>query len=99
LFGSRIHRTSDYEFTEGFWCAVVFVVDTGIICIALVFQYVFDFSFGGTDQNEETEVRLEGRQFMLSVTLFLIIIGFQWLAYSKLEGWFYSDAIYFSVQW
>jgi hypothetical protein len=44
-------------------------------------------------------VRLEGKKFMLSVTFLLVIIGFQSLAYSQLEGWLYSDAIYFSVQW
>ncbi|GFZ48406.1 hypothetical protein JCM24511_06154 [Saitozyma sp. JCM 24511] len=76
VFGARVHRTSDYEFTEGFWCAVVSLVDIGVICIALVSHYIFDFSFGTMDQDEETEVRLEGRRFMVSVTLFLVVIGF-----------------------
>jgi hypothetical protein len=54
---------------------------------------------GKTEQEDEREVRLEGKKFMLSVTFFLAIIGFQALAYSQLEGWLYSDSIYFSVQW
>jgi potassium channel subfamily K len=50
-------------------------------------------------EDDETEFRLQGRRFMLSVTFFLVVIGFQAFAYSRLEGWLYSDAIYFSVQW
>jgi potassium channel subfamily K len=99
LFGPRLHRRPSYEPTEGFWCAIVSLLDAGVICIALVFHYAFDFSFGPMDDDDETELRLEGRKFMLSVTFFLLVIGLQAFAYSRLEGWLYSDAIYFSIQW
>ena len=39
------------------------------------------------------DVRMEGKKFMLSVTVFMVILGFQALAFSRLEGWSYSDAI------
>ena len=57
-----------------------------------MFHYVLvvDHDDKGSDA---TEVRLEGRKFMLSVTLFMVILGFQSLAFSRLEGWSYSDAI------
>jgi potassium channel subfamily K len=99
LFGASVPKDPAYQLTEGFWCSVVTVVIVAVICIALLFYYIFAFSFGKAEQEEETEVRLEGKRFMLSVTIFLVIIGFQSLAYSQLEGWLYSDAIYFSVQW
>ncbi|RSH91590.1 hypothetical protein EHS25_008959 [Saitozyma podzolica] len=99
LFGPHVHRTPDYEPTEGFWCAVVSLMDAGVICIALVLHYAFDFSFGTIDDDDETELRLQGRKFILSVTFFLLVIGFQAFAYSRLEGWLYSDSIYFSIQW
>ncbi|RSH94166.1 hypothetical protein EHS25_003969 [Saitozyma podzolica] len=61
------------------------------------YQLTEGFCFGKTEQEDEREVRLEGKKFMLSVIFFLVVIGFQSLAYSQLEGWLYSDAIYFSV--
>lgn len=99
LFGARVPKDPGYQLTEGFWCSVISVVNVAVICIALLFYYIFAFGFGKAEQEDEREVRLEGKQFMLSVTSFLVIIGFQSLAYSQLEGWLYSDAIYFSVQW
>jgi len=35
---------------------------------------------------------------MLSVTIFLSIIGIQALVFSRLEQWSYADGIYFSIQ-
>ena len=35
---------------------------------------------------------------MLSVTIFLSIIGIQALVFSRLEHWSYADGIYFSIQ-
>ncbi|GFZ48419.1 hypothetical protein JCM24511_06167 [Saitozyma sp. JCM 24511] len=98
MFGPHRHRTPDYQPTEGFWCAVVSLMDAGVICIALVLHFALDFSFGTIDDDDETELRLQGRKFMLSVTFFLLVIGFQAFAYSRLEGWLFSDAIYFSIQ-
>jgi potassium channel subfamily K len=99
VFGARVPKDPAYQLTEGFWCSVITLVNVTVICIAPLFYYIFAFSFGKTEQEDERVVRLEGKKFMLSVTFLLVIIGFQSLAYSQLEGWLYSDAIYFSVQW
>jgi potassium channel subfamily K len=96
IFGAKVRNSPGYEFTEGFWSAVVSFADVAVITLALIFHYIFAYGKGKAD---ETEVRLEGKKFMLSVTFFMVIIAFQSLAYNQLEDWKYSDAIYFSIQW
>jgi len=41
---------------------------------------------------------MQGKQFLLSVTVFIAILAIQALAFCKIEGWTYLDSIYFSVQ-
>lgn len=94
VFGLLTRNTEGYAYTEGFWCAVVSMIDSGIISIALLLHFFMAFR----SAEDSVEVRIEGRKFMLSVQLFLIILGLQACAFYKLEGWEYSDAIYFSVQ-
>ena len=79
-----------YSFGEAFWCAVVSVTVAGSISLALIFHYLLGYEAEGEDA---VEVRMEGRKFMLSVTVFMVILGFQALAFSRLEAWSYSDAI------
>ncbi|ORY28329.1 hypothetical protein BCR39DRAFT_535524 [Naematelia encephala] len=95
IFGILTRNGNGYTYAEGFWCAVVSIIDSGIISIALLFHYFLAF---GRENHDTNEVRLEGRKFMLSVTWFLVILAFQSLAFCKIEHWAYSDAIYFSIQ-
>jgi potassium channel subfamily K len=95
IFGIYARNGDDWVFAEGFWCAVVSVIDSGIISLALIFHFFLCF---GKENEDSTEVRHEGQKFMLSVTAFLVILGFQALAFNRIEGWAYADAIYFSVQ-
>lgn len=96
IFGATTRNGAGYSYAAGFWCAVVSVTDAVFISFALLFHFLL--AFRKENQQDMAEVRREGRKFMLSVTFFLIILGFQALAYNRLEGWSYSDAIYFSVQ-
>ncbi|CAD6573140.1 MAG: hypothetical protein TREMPRED_000733 [Tremellales sp. Tagirdzhanova-0007] len=95
LFGILTRNGDGYSFSDGFWCAVISVIDAGIICITLLVHYFL--AFGREDENAR-EVRNEGRRFMLSVTIFISILALQSLAFCKIESWAYSDSIYFSVQ-
>lgn len=94
IFGILTRNSPGYSYVEGFWCAVVSVIDSGIISFTLLIHYFFAFG----RQEDSMEVRREGKRFMLSVTLFISILAIQSLAFSKIEKWAYSDAIYFSVQ-
>lgn len=90
LFGILTRNGDGYSFAEGFWCAVISVIDAGIICITLLAHYFL--AFGGEDESAR-EVRTEGRRFMLSVTVFISILALQSLAFCKIEEWAYADAI------
>ena len=74
---------------------MVSVIDAGVISIALLFHYFLAFGNPGEDTSE---VRMEGRRFMLSVTLFTAILALQALVFCEIEGWSYTDAIYAAVQ-
>lgn len=95
VFGVVARNGPGYSFDEGFWCAVVSIIDAGIITILLLLHYFYAFRPGG---DHDLDLRMQGRQFMLSVTAFLGILAIQALAFSKIEGWSYLDSIYFSVQ-
>ncbi|WWC89755.1 uncharacterized protein L201_004681 [Kwoniella dendrophila CBS 6074] len=111
IFGILSRNGQGYTYLEGFWCAVLSLIDAGIISITLLFHYFFAFSKEIEDKerqvkqgkqgkgNDQNEIRSEGRRFMLSVTTFISILAIQSLVFSKIENdWSYSDGIYFSTQ-
>ena len=98
IFGALTRNSQGHEYSEGFWSAVVSLADAGVISIALLIHYFGAFGDEDYANSEEVEIRMQGRQFMLSFTAFIIIIGFQALAFSQLEGWNYLNSIYFSIQ-
>ncbi|WWC60913.1 uncharacterized protein I303_103489 [Kwoniella dejecticola CBS 10117] len=105
IFGILSRNSEGYTYLEGFWCAVISIIDAGIISVTLLFHYYFAF---GAEQREkqratqgdngEVDVQSEGRRFMLSVTAFISILAVQSLVFSRVEHWSYSDGIYFSTQ-
>lgn len=95
-YGLRYNPRPGYAFTEGFWCAVASVIMAGIISICLGFNYFL--AIGRVDVGDGEELRVTGRKFLFSVTFFMFLLGMQGLAYCRLEGWSYLDAIYFSIQ-
>ncbi|KAK8869612.1 hypothetical protein IAR55_000179 [Kwoniella newhampshirensis] len=94
-FGILARNQSGYSYSEGFWCAVVSVIDAGIISITLTLHY---FEAFGSDKHDTSDVRAEGKKFILSVQLFMAILAIQSLVFCKIENWTYADGIYFSVQ-
>jgi potassium channel subfamily K len=95
LFGILTRNGPGYSFAEGFWCAVVSIIDAGIISCLLLLHYFYAFRH---KSDTEFDLRMQGRQFMLSVTAFVFILAIQALAFNQIEGWSYLDSIYFSVQ-
>jgi potassium channel subfamily K len=73
----------------------VSVIIAGIISTCLLLHYVFAYMH---DDDADTKLQITGRKFMLSITGLFVLIGFQALAFSRLEGWKYFDGIYFSTQ-
>ncbi|ORX33742.1 hypothetical protein BD324DRAFT_653796 [Kockovaella imperatae] len=99
IFGALITRKPGYSFSEGFWCAVVSVIVAGTISLALLLHFLLGYDIREEENPlDVVDVRAEGRKFMLSVTVFMVVLGFQSLAFSRIEHWSYSDAIYFSTQ-
>ncbi|WWD01178.1 hypothetical protein V866_008118 [Kwoniella sp. B9012] len=95
IFGILARNSEGWTYLEGFWCAVISIIDAGIISITLLFHYFFAF---GKEQQDQSDIRSEGRRFMLSVTAFISILAVQSLVFSRIEHWSYSDGIYFSTQ-
>ncbi|OCF71649.1 hypothetical protein I204_07709 [Kwoniella mangroviensis CBS 8886] len=95
IFGILTRNSEGWAYLEGFWCAIISIIDAGIISITLLFHYFFAF---GYEQQDQSDIRSEGRRFMLSVTAFISILAFQSLVFSRIEHWSYSDGIYFSTQ-
>ncbi|WWD16124.1 hypothetical protein CI109_100549 [Kwoniella shandongensis] len=94
-FGILSRNQPAYSYSEGFWCAVVSVIVAGIISITLTLHY---FEAFGSDKHDTSDVRAEGKKFILSVQLFMAILSIQSLVFCKIENWTYADGIYFSVQ-
>nr|ODN94990.1 hypothetical protein L204_04335 [Cryptococcus depauperatus CBS 7855] len=95
LFGIVTRNSPGYQYQEGFWCAIVSIIDSGIICCTLLLHYFLAF---GHSKSDNSDIRNEGRRFMLSVTAFLTILAIQSLVFSQIEGWDYVSGIYMSVQ-
>ncbi|CAK9784042.1 unnamed protein product [Cutaneotrichosporon oleaginosum] len=94
-FGAWRNKNPDYTFDQAFWAGVVSVIIAGIISTCLFLHYVFAYKH---DHAESPKLLVTGRKFMLSITGLFVLIGFQALAFSRLEGWKYFDGIYFSMQ-
>ncbi|OCF45376.1 hypothetical protein I317_00621 [Kwoniella heveanensis CBS 569] len=95
IFGILTRNGDGYQYVEGFWCAVISIIEAGIISITLTFHYFFAFK---SEKHDSSDIRSEGKKFMLSVTAFISILAVQSLVFSQIEGWLYSDGIYFSTQ-
>ncbi|KAK4687044.1 hypothetical protein P7C73_g3079, partial [Tremellales sp. Uapishka_1] len=101
IFGVTTRNTPGYQYVEGFWCAVVSVIGSGIITLTLLWHYFFAFEpelKAGDDDDGASQIRRQGSKFMLSVTFLMAILAIQSLVFCKIEAWAYSDAIYFSIQ-
>lgn len=94
-FGTYRNHNPELKYDEGFWCGVVSVIIAGIISTCLLLHYTLAFK---SNDAESKKLQLTGRRFMMSITIFFVLIGFQALAFSRLEQWKYLDGIYFSVQ-
>ncbi|KAL1411067.1 Potassium channel [Vanrija albida] len=95
VFGAGKRNGPGFQYDQGFWCAVVSCIISGIIAVCLLLHYVLVF---GRPEYDLEEIRLQGRKFMLSVTTFIGLIGIQALVFNFIEGWGYLNSIYFSVQ-
>ncbi|OXC65870.1 potassium channel protein [Cryptococcus neoformans] len=95
LFGILTRNEAGYRYLEGFWCAIVSFIGSSLISLTLLFHYFLAF---GHSKSDNSDMRSEGRRFMLSVTAFVAILAVQSLVFSKIEGWDYVTGIYMSVQ-
>ncbi|ADV20024.1 potassium channel protein [Cryptococcus gattii E566] len=95
VFGILTRNDVSYQYLEGFWCAIVSFIGSTIISFTLLFHYFLAF---GHSKSDNWDVRSQGRRFMLSVTVFIAILGVQSLVFSRIEDWEYVDGIYMSVQ-
>ncbi|BEJ16499.1 hypothetical protein CspHIS471_0511040 [Cutaneotrichosporon sp. HIS471] len=94
-FGALGKKNPHFTFDEGYWAGVVSVITAGIISTCLLLHYVFAYQ---QDSADNVKIQLTGRKFMLSITGLFVLVAFQALAFSRLEGWKYFDGIYFSIQ-
>ncbi|KAF7971393.1 hypothetical protein HWV62_21228 [Athelia sp. TMB] len=95
VFGIFSRNGDGFHYEEGFWCAVVSVIGSGIISLLLLFHYIFDGNF--TSDEESKKIRISGRHFMLSIISLISLLAIEALIFSKIEDWQYLDGIYYSV--
>ncbi|EAL22856.1 hypothetical protein CNBB0770 [Cryptococcus deneoformans B-3501A] len=95
LFGILTRNEAGYQYLEGFWCAIVSFIGSSLISFTLLFHYFLAF---GHSKSDNSDMRSEGRRFMLSVTAFVAILAVQSFVFSKIEHWDYVSGIYMSVQ-
>ncbi|PWN86532.1 voltage-gated potassium channel [Acaromyces ingoldii] len=91
-FGALARNGPGYSYLEGFWCAILSVVISGIISTLLVFQFLFHFN-----RSPDATIRFQGRTFIVSELILFGLIALEALIFSKIEGWTYLEGIYFSV--
>jgi potassium channel subfamily K len=101
LFGILTRNSPGYSFLEGFWCAVVSLIASALVAFALVAHMILEWrrakQDGAKEQHIHRQVRVAGRHFMLSTTLFLALDALTALVLSRVEGWSYLQGIYFGV--
>ncbi|EIN11143.1 voltage-gated potassium channel [Punctularia strigosozonata HHB-11173 SS5] len=92
-FGIVTRNKPAFSYNEGFWCAVVSCILSGIIFILLALHWCIELRTRTKKINQN--VRVSGRHFMLQITLFLSLIGLGALIFSRIEHWTYLQGIYF----
>lgn len=95
IFGVYRNNAAAYEYLQGFWCAVISAVLASSCALMLLAHYLNEFNPSVALKNNA--IRLEGRSFMINVTLLIVSIGVQGLIFCKIEHWTYLDGIYFST--
>lgn len=93
VFGALTRNKTGYSYTEAFFCAIASVCLAGIISVLLLLHYANNFA--RSTPGSGLEVRITGRQFMLSITFLVFVIGMQALIYQECEHWGYFNSIYF----
>lgn len=96
IFGVSHRNAPGYTFTEGFWAAVMSVIIAGLINIALILHFFLQFDKPGTAR-DAAEIRVAGKNFMLSVMSLIALFALNALVFSRIEHWTYVDGIYFSL--
>ncbi|TDL28923.1 voltage-gated potassium channel [Rickenella mellea] len=95
VYGSRLDPAVVYG--EGFCCAVVSLIISGLILCLLMLHFVFGFRNPREPPTpKQLQLRMAGRQFMLQNTFFIAWMGILALFMSQLEGWTYLQGIYFA---
>ncbi|KAL7409388.1 hypothetical protein BDY24DRAFT_219418 [Mrakia frigida] len=94
IYGQKSKKPQGYSYGEGFYCAAFSCGLSGACALLLLYHYVV--------QRKETwkdslKIRIDGRHFMLSVMSFVVVIGIMALVFSKIEGWYFFDGVYFSI--
>lgn len=94
IFAANRRNGPQYSYSEGFWAAVFSAGIAGIISVILV-TYAIYASMTTIEENKD--IRIQGRHFLITELIFFLIIALEALMMYRLEGWSYFDAIFFSV--
>ncbi|KAM0750985.1 voltage-gated potassium channel [Meredithblackwellia eburnea MCA 4105] len=94
VYGALTRNSPGYSYDEGFWCAVVSCIISGMIVFLLVAHYILRFD---RPSSSGALIRVAGAQFILTVMWFISVIGVEGLIFSKVEGWTFLQGIYFAV--
>ncbi|CDZ97209.1 Tandem pore domain K channel [Phaffia rhodozyma] len=94
VYGASSEKPAGYVHAEGFWSAVYSCGLSGVVAVLLMFHLVAQ---KGKDWKDSIRVRVDGRHFMESMMAFVLSVGIQALIFSKLEGWYYFDGLFFSI--
>lgn len=91
-FGALTRNEPGYTYLEGFWCAIISVILSGITSIFLLCHLTMR-----KNSAPDEEIKFEGRTFICSELALFGLIALEALIFSKIEGWTYLTGIYFTI--
>ncbi|KAB5589920.1 Outward-rectifier potassium channel TOK1 [Ceratobasidium theobromae] len=104
VFGALTRNEPEFSYAEGFWCAVVSAIASGIILLLLLFHWAVEFKREVHKDipppkpvQTRLEIRVAGRHFMLQNTSLVALIALTSLILSRIEKWTYVQGIYFTM--
>lgn len=105
VFGALTRNQPQFSYAEGFWCAAVSLIASGIILALLLLHWVVEFRGIPSENKQSTltptrtnlQIRVAGRHFMLQNTMLVALMALTALIFSRIENWTYLQGIYFTI--
>ncbi|EIN05813.1 voltage-gated potassium channel [Punctularia strigosozonata HHB-11173 SS5] len=96
-FGLLTRNQPTFSYYEGFWCAVVSCILSGVILLLLFLHWWSELGDKRHGRPINHKIHVSGRHYMLHSTYFITLIAIGALVFSRIEHWTYLEGIYFTI--